>query len=139
VLGTFLAAGCSQSPAAKVRDHAEVGEKKLEAERDRALADQRQTGSPQDARLSHLQTLRLGLSMVNVSAASIPLLLSTDDQRTIGYSVLDEALGTIDWNIPLYQSTQGVAPREYPTLFSPQMGLDFNAIRSGQGPHGFAK
>ncbi len=124
--------GCARSRADGIRDHAALVERKLETERDRVLAG----GEAPDARdqhLSHLQTLRVGLSVARVSLASIPVLLQDEAQREIGYSVLDEALGTIDWNIPIWQQSAG-SPRSYPSLFSPQMGLDFAAIQSGARP-----
>ena len=123
-------------------------EQKLELERNRVLVDGTLTsgaGGGRDAAISHLQTLRGALSVVNVSITSVPLLLSEPDQREIGYSVLDEAIGTIDWNIPLYQTSSGVggvggaAQRPFPSLFSPQAGLDFSGIRQGARPTGFAK
>ena len=89
--------------------------------------------------LSHLQTLRLGLSAVNVSIVSVPLMLTDENQRAVGYSVLDEAIGTIDWNIPIYQSGSSVVPRPFPALFSPQSGLDYSAIRRGDTPPGMVR
>ncbi len=102
-------------------------EQKLQAERDLALANS--YGHDRETRLGHLQTLRLGLSMVNVSLPTVPVFLKSDEERAIGYSVLDEALGTIDWNIPIYMSSGTAQPRPYPALFSPQTGLDFQAIQ----------
>ncbi len=124
--------GCARSRADAIRDHAAVVEHKLEAERDRVLAG----GAARDARdqqLSHLQALRTGLSVARVSLASVPVLLQDESQREIGYSVLDEALGTIDWNIPIWQQSAGAA-RSFPSLFSAQSGLDFSAIQSGARP-----
>jgi hypothetical protein len=124
--------GCARSRTDAIRDHAAVVETKLESERDKVLSRDLDPGT-KDQYLSHLQTLRLGLSVARVSLASVPLLLKDDTQREIGYSVLDEALGTIDWNIPIYQQGLGNA-RAYPSLFSPQVGLDFAAIQSGAKP-----
>lgn len=130
-----------------LRDRSALVERKLEAERDRALGNT--SPGSRETELSHLQNLRLSLSVVNVSITSVPLLLGSDNEREIGYSVLDEAIGTIDWNIPLYGSASsagsgsgvgaGSAARAFPALFSPQTGLDFAAIRQGNGPRGIAK
>jgi len=124
-----MLAGCARSRADLLRDRAVVVENRLQAERDATLAGLR--GSDRDARLSHLQGLRLGLSAVNVSIPTVPVFLKTEEERAIGYSVLDEALGTIDWNIPIVTSTATASPRPYPALFSPQGGLDFQAIQRG--------
>lgn len=140
VLLTFAATtlqGCSRSRADALRDRSESLEQKLVAERVRAAADA--NSADRDARMSHLQSLRMSLSLVNVSIASVPHLLKDEGQRDIGYSVLDEALGTIDWNIPLYAPTATQSARPYPTLFSPQIGLNFDAIRRGEGPRGIAQ
>lgn len=128
--------GCARSRAELLRDRSAYVEQKLEAERDRVLVNT--APAERDARLSHLQNLRLGLSVVNVSIVSVPVMLKSEDERAIGYSVLDEAVGTIDWNIPIYAGgAAGLRP--YPALFSPQTGLDFAAIRKGDGVKGIAK
>lgn len=124
-----MQAGCARSRADLLRDRAAVVENRLQAERDATLAGLR--GSDRDARLLHLQGLRLGLSAVNVSIPTVPVFLKTEEERAIGYSVLDEALGTIDWNIPIVTSTATASQRPYPALFSPQGGLDFQAIQRG--------
>ena len=133
--------GCSRSRAEMLRDRSAMVERKLGAERDRVLSDT--AAGNRESSLSHLQNLRLSLSMVNVSITSVPLLLGSDNEREIGYSVLDEAIGTIDWNIPIYGSSgaggAGSAAKAFPTLFSPQTGLDFAAIKQGNGPRGIAK
>ncbi len=125
------ASGCARSRADLLRNRAVIVEQKLQAERDTTLSQT--TGPTRDARLNHLQTLRLGLSMVNVSIPTVYVFLKTDEERAIGYTILDEALGTIDWNIPIYMTTATAQPRPYPTLFSPQTGLDFQGIRRGMG------
>ncbi len=114
-------------------------ETNLELARDKALSGDVQNS--RDIQISHLQTLQFSLSMVNISLASVPYLLTTEDQREIGYSVLDEALGTIDWNIPLAGyavggvggagGMGGAGLRPFPALFSPQSGLNFGAIQGG--------
>ena len=138
--------GCSRSRAEMLRDRSATVERKLELERNRVLTEGEIANSGRggrDGAISHLQTLRGALSLVNVSIASVPLLLTEPDQREIGYSVLDEAIGTIDWNIPIYSSSgtggAGSAAKAFPTLFSPQTGLDFSAIKQGNGPRGIAK
>ncbi len=130
--------GCSPSRVEMLRDRSAMVERKLEAERDRVLGT---TGSThREAPLSHLQSLRLSLSVVNVSITSVPLLLRSDEERAIGYSVLDEAIGTIDWNIPLNgASGESGTARAFPMLFSAHSGLDFAAIRRGSGPTGIAR
>ncbi|HMN41983.1 MAG TPA: hypothetical protein PKE29_14155 [Phycisphaerales bacterium] len=128
----FTLNACARSRADAIRDHASVVERKLETERDRVLSRDLPPGT-RDLSLSHLQALRAGLSVARVSLASVPLLLTDDTHRQIGYSVLDEAIGTIDWNIPIYQQSAPNA-RAFPSLFSPQLGLDFAAIQSGSRP-----
>jgi hypothetical protein len=64
----------------------------------------------------------------------VPYFLKSEDEREIGYSVLDEALGTIDWNIPIYSAGTNAVARPYPNLFTPQAGLDFAAIQAGARP-----
>lgn len=140
LLMTFVAAafsGCARSRAEILQDRSAEVEGKLQAERDRVLADS--AAADRDSRISHLQTLRAGLSMVNVSIVSVPLVLSTEDERAVGYSVLDEALGTIDWNIPIYGSGSSAQERPYPSLFSPQTGLNFAGIRAGNRPPGISR
>lgn len=129
--------GCARSRADQLRDRSARVEQKLMSERDRILADS--AAADREARMSHLQTLRLGLSVVNVSIVTVPLMLTTEDQRTIGYSVLDETIGTIDWNIPIYGSSSAGQLRPYPSLFSPQTGLNYDAIRRGDTPSGIAR
>ena len=133
--------GCSRSRAEMLRDRSAMVEAKLEAARDRVLADTASGG--RELSVSHLQNLRLSLSVVNVSIASVPLLLTGEDERAIGYSVLDEAIGTIDWNIPMYAAPGGGGgagmARAFPSLFSAETGLDFAAIRRGNGPRGIAR
>lgn len=125
----LTAAGCARSRADLLRDRAALVESRLQSERDATLAGFH--GNDREARLSHLQSLRLGLSAVNVSIPTVPVFLKTEEERAIGYSVLDEALGTIDWNIPIVASSATVQQRPYPNLFSPQSGLDFQAIQRG--------
>lgn len=129
--------GCTRSRAAVLRDRSAVIEKKLISERDRALADS--AAAERESRMSHLQTLRLSLSVINVSIVTVPLVLTTENERAIGYSVLDEALGTIDWNIPYDATASTSALRPYPTLFSPNTGLDYESIRQGGGTPGMAR
>jgi len=125
--------GCAKSHLELLQDRSGVVERKLLSERDRVLSD---AAGERDSRLSHLQTLRLGLSTVNVSIVSVPLLLRQEEERAIGYSVLDEALATIDWNIPIYGVRDATLLRPYPSLFSPQSGLDFSGIRRSKAPAG---
>lgn len=136
-LATITMPGCSKSRAELLQDRSALIERKLQSERDRALTNP--VASERDSQMAHLQTLRLGLSMVNVSIVTVPVILSTEDERAIGYSVLDEALGTIDWNIPIYGSASLSTQRPYPVLFSPQTGLDFASIRRGNTPPGIAR
>ncbi|MCC6320144.1 MAG: hypothetical protein IT438_01765 [Phycisphaerales bacterium] len=126
--------GCARSRAEVLRDRSATVERKLVSERDRVLANP--TAADHESKMSHLQTMRVGLSMINVSIAAVPLMLADEAQREVGYSVLDEALGTIDWNIPIYISSPSTAQRDYPTLFSPLTGLDFAGIRRGDKPQG---
>jgi len=130
-------AGCSRSRADLLQDRSALVERKLLTERDRVLADP--GAAERESRMSHLQTLRLGLSMVNVSIVSVPVMLTNEDERAIGYSVLDEALGTIDWNIPIYGSSSAATQRPYPALFSPQTGLNFAGIRRGNTVPGIVR
>lgn len=125
-----------------LRDRSAIVEQKLEIERNRVLSQFSQ--GTRDSAISHLQGLRGALSVVNVSITSVPLFLQDPAQREVGYSVLDEAIGTIDWNIPLYATSgggtaAGSAMRAYPGLFSPQAGLDFSAIQGGARPTGIAR
>lgn len=129
--------GCAKSRAELLRDRSTLVERKLLSERDLVLGDP--GAADRDSRMSHLQTLRVGLSMVNVSIVSVPFLLTTDKEQAIGYGVLDEALATIDWNIPIYNSTSSSAQRPYPALFSPQTGLDIAGIRRGNTPPGITR
>lgn len=129
--------GCSKSRAELLQDRSALIEDKLQSERDRVLTNP--AASERESQMAHLQSLRLGLSMVNVSIVTVPVVLSTEDERAIGYSVLDEALGTIDWNIPIYGSASSGTQRPYPVLFSPQTGLDFASIRRGNAPPGIAR
>ena len=139
--GLLLAAGgCSKSRVEILRDRSAVVERKLELERNKVLSQF--TGGTRDAAVSHLQGLRGALSVVNVSITSVPLFLHDPEQREVGYSVLDEAIGTIDWNIPLYASSGGgggAGLRAYPGLFSPQQGLNYSAIQGGARPNGIMK
>lgn len=117
-------------------------ERKLETERNSVLSAGELANTSRggrEAAVSHLQTLRGALSVVNVSITSVPLFLQDPEQREVGYSVLDEAIGTIDWNIPLYQSNASGASRPFPALFSPQQGLNYSAIQGGARPTGIAK
>ncbi len=136
-VATLALSGCARSRADQLRDRSSEVERKLINERDRVLVDA--ADAEREARMSHLQTLRMGLSVVNVSIVTVPLVLTSDDQRAIGYSVLDEALGTIDWNIPMYGTSTAGQLRPYPTLFSPQSGLDYESIRRGNAPAGIAR
>ncbi len=129
--------GCARSRADQLRDRSSQVERKLINERDRVLAGA--ADADRESRMSHLQTLRLGLSVINVSIVTVPLMLTSDDQRSVGYSVLDEAIGTIDWNIPIYGTSSAGQLRPYPTLFSPNTGLDYETIRRGNAPAGTAQ
>ncbi len=125
-----------------LRDRSAVVERNLELERNKVLSQY--TGGTRDTAVSHLQGLRGALSVVNVSITSVPLFLQDPEQREVGYSVLDEAIGTIDWNIPLYVSSSGgggagAVMKAYPNLFSPQQGLNYSAIQGGARPTGIAK
>lgn len=126
--------GCARSRSEILRDRSATVERKLVSERDRVLANP--TAADHESKMSHLQTMRVGLSMINISITAVPLMLADEAQREVGYSVLDEALGTIDWNLPIYISSPSTAQRDYPTLFSPLTGLDFAGIRRGDRPQG---
>ncbi len=137
VLGT---GGCAKSRVEMLRDRSALVEQKLGVERNRVLSQF--SGQTRDTAISHLQGLRGALSVVNVSITTVPLFLQDPAQREVGYSVLDEAIGTIDWNIPLGATTSSDVAgslRAYPGLFSPQSGLNFSAIQGGARPQGIAK
>jgi hypothetical protein len=83
-------------------------------------------------KVKHLSTLRFVLSAANISLIAVDSQLTKPEHRQVAYAVLDETLGTIEWNIPILP---GEGQRGFPSLFAPQSsGLNFDAIRAGATP-----
>ncbi len=131
-LGGCRSAERERTSVESLRYRAERVESNLLHARDKALSS---GGIQSGAQIGHLTTLRLALSAANISLASVETELVKPEHRAIAYSVLEEAYGTIDWNIPILP---GQGQRALPGLFAPQSGgLNFNAIRQGLTPQSF--
>jgi hypothetical protein len=139
VCGTFGLGACATKPTegyslGSLRQRSSSVERKLLSARDFAVdtlpADER------GASIKHLSTLRFVLSAANISLIAVDSQLTKSEHRQVAYAVLDETLGTIEWNIPILP---GKGQRGFPSLFSPQTsGLNFDAIRAGATPMTFS-
>lgn len=132
-LGGCRSAERERTSVESLRYRSERVERNLLHARDKSLSS---GGIQSGVQIGHLTTLRLALSAANISLAAVETELVKPEHRAVAYSVLDEAYGTIDWNIPILP---GQGQRALPGLFAPQSGgLNFNAIRQGLTPQSFA-
>lgn len=98
VLATLLA-GCATSRYDQLRSRSEKVEKKLMAEQ--ALAVSLPQGDiVRSQRMDHLTQLKYTLSAANVGLGTVRHALP-EEQRDLGYDVMEEVYSTIEWNIPL--------------------------------------
>jgi hypothetical protein len=105
--------GCSVSRYAQLREKAGDVESSLKAEQRRVVAlpsDQPE----REARLDHLSGLRTMLSAANIGLGATRYAIP-EEKRDLAYDVLEEAYGTIEWNIPLGPSEP---KRPMPARFS---------------------
>lgn len=127
VLSVLAAAsGCSVTREQQLRAKAAAVESALVSERGRTLT--MGDAASRASKLDHLTSLRTQLSLVNVARGSAPHFLE-HPQLDAAYDVIEEAYGTIEWNIPMLP---GQALRPLPSQFTSQ-GLNFNAFTSPQG------
>ncbi len=116
IVAAVLAAtlgGCSVSRYAQLREKAGDVESSLKAEQRRVVAlpsDQPE----REARLDHLSGLRTMLSAANIGLGATRYAIP-EEKRDLAYDVLEEAYGTIEWNIPLGPSEP---KRAMPARFS---------------------
>lgn len=97
VAAVLLAQGCSSTRHDRLKARSREINRTLIAQRDDALglADP----AAARARLDHLGTMQRSLTVVDLGLAIVPRL---DDQtRPLAYDTIEEALDTIEWNIPL--------------------------------------
>ncbi|MCU0688306.1 MAG: hypothetical protein MUE97_00975 [Phycisphaerales bacterium] len=139
VWATLGLGACATKP---VEQHSLRSLRDRSARVERSLLQARETAVYKDsegersASLKHLSTLRFVLSAANISLIAVDSQLTKPEHRQVAYAVLDETLGTIEWNIPILP---GSGQRGFPSLFTPQSsGLNFDAIRSGATPLTFA-
>lgn len=123
--------GCAVSRADQLRAKGEQIESMLVSERGRALV--MDNPAARTGKISHLTNLRTQLSVVNVARASAPHFLESPHLES-AYDVIEEAYGTIAWNIPLGPNDAAIRP--LPAQFGPS-GLDFNAFTAAK-PRGIA-
>jgi hypothetical protein len=113
VASALVAAGCEQSRQAKLEKRGEAVRASLVKERDRVLA--LPSTSPERAgRLAHLEGLHHTLSAANIGLGTMPVFLD-EQQRGVGYDVIEEVFATIEWNTPL---GPGDAMRPLPAGFA---------------------
>jgi hypothetical protein len=91
--------GCAQSRFEQLRSKANRVESALLKERTR-VTSLSSTDPSRQARIDRLTNLRGTLSAANIGLGTVPIIIPPE-QREIAYSVLEEAYGTIEWNIPL--------------------------------------
>lgn len=102
IVAAVLAAalgGCSVSRYGQLRDKADDVESSLKSEQRRVVAlspDQPE----REARLDHLSGLRTMLSATNIGLGATRYAIP-EEKRDLAYDILEEAYGTIEWNIPL--------------------------------------
>jgi hypothetical protein len=116
-LALFAAAfglgGCSVSRYAQLKEKSGEVESSLRSEQRRVVA--LPAGEPERAaRLDHLTGLRAMLSAANIGLGATRYAVP-EDKKDLAYDVLDEAYGTIEWNIPLGPSEP---KRAMPSRFS---------------------
>lgn len=95
VMGLGLG-GCAMTREGQLRAKSDRIASELTKERQRVLDT---NNLDRDARLGHLNTLRTTLSAANIGLGSTRYLPEAD--RDMAFDVIEEALTTIEWNIPL--------------------------------------
>lgn len=91
--------GCSVTRYGELRNKASDVESELKSEQRRVVAMAPAEGE-KDARLDHLTGLRAMLSATNIGLSATRYAIP-EEKRDLAYDVLEEAYGTIEWNIPL--------------------------------------
>jgi len=91
--------GCSVTRYGELRNKASDVESELKSEQRRVVAMAPGEGE-KDARLDHLTGLRAMLSATNIGLSATRYAIP-EEKRDLAYDVLEEAYGTIEWNIPL--------------------------------------
>lgn len=96
---SFTLGGCSVSRYGQLKEKASDVESSLRSEQRRVVA--LPAGEVErSARLDHLTNLRAMLSAANIGLGATRYAVP-EDKRDLAYDILDEAYGTIEWNIPL--------------------------------------
>lgn len=103
--------GCTQSRVEQLRARSTRVESALRKEQQRVLTSI--SDGTRQGRLDRLSELRLTLSAANIGLATVPVVVPLE-KRDIAYNVLEEAYGTIEWNIPL---GPGERPKALPVQF----------------------
>ena len=96
---TAALGGCSVTRYGEVKAKASDVESELKSEQRRVVA-MPASAEDKDARLDHLTGLRGMLSAANIGLSATRYAIP-EDKRDLAYDVLEEAYGTIEWNIPL--------------------------------------
>ena len=91
--------GCSVTRYGQLKAKASDVESELKSEQRRVVA-MSASAADKDARLDHLTGLRGMLSAANIGLSATRYAIP-EDNRDLAYDVLEEAYGTIEWNIPL--------------------------------------
>jgi hypothetical protein len=124
IVAAGLCMGGCASRADQLRHKADVVERELLRERDRVLGlpDTQPERAP---RIKNLSVLRGSLSAATLGITTVKVWVPAD-QRELAYDVLDEALDTIRWNIPLGPNDP---KKVLPAALAPDGRLRLDAIR----------